>query len=438
MTTWERVYTLLSDDDEESNLCSDLPPEACQEAPRNFLLNAANGAVTKLGDELGSPSLVLPWLLEAIGAPTFLTGWLVPVRRALALLPQMVIAGQIREFEQRKWFWAGGGAAFGLVFLLMIPAALWLSPLAAGITIVLLLAAGSVGRGVSSVAFKDVLAKTIAEGRRGRLLATRSAVAGILTLGAGMVLRLYVGEESDLTPYLLLLATAGGLWFVGAGLAAAVTEVPGVTGDARNAVEEARAGWALLQRQPGFRRFILARILLLSVPLSLPYFVLYFRQFTGAAVAGLSVLVVARGLAEVVSSPFWGRFSDRSSRGVMAAGGGLALVTGGVALLLGRFAGGWYSSLVAAVLFFVLGVAGAGVRLGRKTYLVDAAPAAERPLYVALTNTLVGAITLASGFLGLIAEFWTVQALLLTFLAFMAGGITLAWRMPEADGMAQE
>ena len=38
----------------------------------------------------------------------------------------------------------------------------------------------------------------------------------------------------------------------------------------------------------------------------------------------------------------------------------------------------------------VVVVAQAGVRLGHKAYLVNAAPAAERPLYVALANTLIG------------------------------------------------
>lgn len=436
MTTLEQLYEFITEEDDEGEACKSLPAEACAEVPENFFLNAANGAATKLGEQLASPSLVLPWLLDAMGAPPFLTGWLVPVRRAMALLPQLVIAGRIRQFERRKWFWAAGGAGFGLGFLLMIPAVMWLPPLAAGIAIVLLLGLGSIGRGVSSVAFKDVLAKTIPGGRRGTLLATRASVAGVLTLVAGAALRLYVSDTSSLTPFLILLGAAGVLWFVGVGFALAITEEPGATEGARNPLEEARAGWRLLQEKAGFRRFILARALLLSVRLAIPFYILYARDLIGGAISGLSVFVIASGLAEVLSSPFWGRFSDRDSRGVMVAGGIMSIVVGAGALALGWLPERWQTSLVFAVAIFLISVGKAGVRLGRKTYLVDGAPEDNRPTYVAVTNTLIGTITLASGALGLIAELVSVQALLVTFLVLIAVGVFVAWRMPPAEEMA--
>lgn len=432
----ERAYDFITEEDDEGSACDTIPAEACTEVPGNFFLNVLNGASTKLGDQIGSPSLVMPWLLDALGAPAFLSGWLVPVRRALALLPQLAIAGRMRQFERRKWFWALGGAGFGLMFLLMIPAALLPSPLAAGLLILFLLALGSISRGVSSVAFKDVLAKTIPEGRRGTLLATRATTAGLLTLAAGLLLRLYVGERGDVTPYLLMLGAAGILWLAGAAIVLVIEEAPGATGGARDTLEEARAGWHLLQEQAGFRRFIVARSLLLSVKLAIPFYVLYARNLTGGAVSGLALIVVATGLAEVLSSPFWGRFSDRSSRSVMIAAGVFSIGFGALTLSVGRLPAGWQTPFVFAALFFFIGMAKAGVRLGRKTYLVDAAPAKERPTYVALVNTIVGVITLASGLLGFIADVYSVPVLLILFLALTAGGVFVAWRMPEATEMA--
>ena len=436
MTTLGQLYTFITEDDDEGEACETIPAEACTDVPANFFLNAANGAATKLGEQLASPSLVLPWLLDTMGAPPFLTGWLVPVRRAMALLPQLVIAGRMRQFERRKWFWAGGGAGFGLGFLLMIPAVAMLSPLAAGIAIVLLLGVASIARGVSSVAYKDVLAKTIPEGRRGTLLATRASVAGVLTLGAGALLRLYVSDASALTPYLILLGVAAALWFVGVGFALAVTEEAGATDGARDPLEEARAGWHLLQEKVGFRRFILARALLLSVRLAIPFYILYARDLINGSISGLSVFVIATGLAEVLSSPFWGRFSDRDSRVVMMAGGLMSIVVGAATLALIWLPTAWQTPLVLAVAIFLIGVGKSGVRLGRKTYLVDGAPEENRPTYVAVTNTLIGITTLASGSLGLIAEFLSVRALLVTFLALIALGVLVAWRMPPAEQMA--
>lgn len=435
-STIEQLYDFIADEDDEGHVCDAIPDEACTEVPRNFFLNALNGTATKLGDQLGSPSLVLPWFFDALGAPAYLTGLLVPVRRSLALLPQLAIAGRIRRFERRKWFWVGGGAGFGVAYLLMVGAAFLPSPVLAGVVIVLLLALASLSRGVGSVAFKDVVAKTIPKGRRGRLLATRATAGGILTLGAGLLLRLYVADETAVTPYLILIGSTAVLWFIGVTFAAFVTEEEGATSGSRNPLQEARAGLKLLRQKPGFRRFIIARALLLSVKLAIPFYTLFARELTGGQVGGLSLFVIAIGLAEVLSSPFWGRFSDRSSRTVMMMGGLLATAVGMLALGMELLPEAWQTSLVFAPVFLLVGFARAGVRLGRKTYLVDGAPAAERPLYVALSNTVIGIITLASSAFGLVAQVFGVRVLLGVFIVLSATGVWVAWRMPEAEQMA--
>ena len=431
----EQLYAFITGEDDEGHICEEIPESACTNVPKNFFLNALNGSATKLGDQLGSPGLVLPWFLAALGAPSFLTGFLVPVRRSLALLPQLVIAGRIRGFKKRKWFWVAGALGFALGFVLMVPAALVLPALGAGIAIVFLLALSSLARGVSSVAYKDVLGKTIPKGRRGALLATRATAGGILTLIAASLLRLYVADEASVRPYLILLVAAAGLWFIGAALASAVEEEDGATEGGRNALEEARAGIRLLWDKPGFRSFIIARALLLSVPLAIPFYTLYARELTGSQLRGLSLFVIAIGLAEVLSSPFWGRFSDRSSRTVMMLGGSLAVVVGIAALALKALPAGWQTPLVFAPVFLVVGFAQAGVRLGRKTYLVDGAPGAERPLYVALSNTVIGVIILLSGAFGLVAEVFGVEILLAIFVGLTALGVLACWRMPEAEQM---
>ena len=432
----EQIYDFITGEDDEGRVCEDIPESACTNVPKNFFLNALNGSATKLGDQLGSPSLILPWFLAALGAPSFVTGFLVPVRRSMALLPQLAIAGRIRGFKKRKWFWVAGGVGFGLGFALMVPAALALPALGAGIAVISLLAVSSLARGVSSVAYKDVLGKTIPKGRRGTLLATRATLGGMLTLTAASLLRLYVADETSVTPYLILLAASAGLWFIGAALASAVKEGDGATEGGRNALEEAKAGMRLLREKPGFRSFIIARALMLSVPLAVPFYALYARKLTGGQIGGLSIFVIAIGLAEVLSSPFWGRFSDHSSRTVMILGGSLAIIVGFVALALGALPEGWQTPLVFAPVFLVVGFAQAGVRLGRKTYLVDGAPGAQRALYVALSNTIIGVIILLSGAFGLVAEVFGVEILLAIFIGLTALGVLVCWRMPEAGQMA--
>ena len=135
----ERIYDFITEAD-EGRTCEAIPDSACRQAPQNFVLNVLNGSATKLAQQLASPGLVLPWLFSAIGAPTALAGLLVPVKEAGSLLPQLAVAASIRAYQKRKWFWVGAGSIQALLLALIIPAAVWFSPVIAGWTIVALLA----------------------------------------------------------------------------------------------------------------------------------------------------------------------------------------------------------------------------------------------------------------------------------------------------------
>jgi predicted MFS family arabinose efflux permease len=430
----EEIYDLITDDEDE-DFNQAIGVTATQNVPRNYLLNTLNGTATKLGDQLASPSLVLPWLMAAIGAPAYLTGFLVPVRRSLALLPQLAISGQMRAHPVRKWFWVGGAIFYATFLLLMVPASLLFSSVVAGVAILVLLAFASLARGVGSVAFKDVVGKTIPPGRRGQLLAARATSGGVLAVAAGFVLRSYVNQNSSILPYLILVASAGGLWLIGALLIARIQEEPGETEGGRNPLQEALTGVNVLREVSGFRRFILARILLLSVKLATPFYVLYARQFIGGNAGNLGIFVIVTGVANVLSSPSWGRFADRSSRTVMILAGALGTASTLFILLVGVLPDSWHNVYVFGATLLLVGFAQAGIRLGRKTHLIDGAPENERPLYAAISNTIIGAMTLLGGALGVIAEAFSVRILLWVLAGFALAGVGVSLWMPEAENM---
>jgi predicted MFS family arabinose efflux permease len=428
----DRVVEYIVEGDGGS-VCDELPPEACEEVPRNFLLNVANGSATKLAEQIASPGLVLPWLLAAAGAPTFFAGLLVPVKQAGSLVPQLAVAGRIRGVARRKYVWMGAGITQAGALAVMLPAVALLPPAAAGAAVILLLALFSTASGAGSVAFQDVLAKTVPEGRRGTLLAMRATVGGGLTLAAGLALRVWVNDDSGVGVYLLLVGIAAGLWLLGSLFFLRIVEAPGHTEGARNTLAEAKAGLRLLRDHGAFRRFILVRLCLLSVSLAVPFYALHGRDIVGPEVAGLGVFVIAVGLANMFSSPVWGRFADTSSRRVMMGASAAGAGTGVAALAMGGLPADWQIAPVYALVFLLAGFSEAGERLGRKTYIVDAAPDDDRPLYVALSNTLVGVATLAAGAFGLIAQFFGLEALIFVFAAISIGGFVLAWSLPEAS-----
>ena len=429
------LTAILTGEDDLDRTCQSLPDDACREVPRNFMANVGNGAASKLAEQVAGPNLILPWLFQLLGAPVWMFGFLMPIKQSFSLLPQMIVAGLIRRLPQRKWVWVGAGLFQALCLLLMIPAALWLPPATAGALLLVLLVLFSMASGTASVAFQDVLGKTIDKGRRGRLLARRALIGGGLTTLAGILLNRLRAEQQELLPVLWLLALAAGLWLLAALCFALIREAPGAVQGGRNALAEVRAGRLLFREQPGFRKFLLVRGLLLTVELATPFFVLHAAQVLQLGMQGVGSMVIAIGLSQVISSPFWGRLADRTSRQVMALSALLGLAAVLLALLLGPLGSAALQQAGYFLVFILIGLAEGGARLGRKTYLVDATPQDERATYTAFSNSLIGLLALFSGFSGLIAQFLGA-APMLGVIALVCGGAALACRrLPEAAGM---
>lgn len=418
-------------------------PDGPDRAARSYLLNVANGACTKLAEQLASPGLVLPWLLGAIGAPAGLAALLMPAKQVGSLVPQLLVSGFIRTLAIRKWTWVAAGGFQALALWAMVPAAVMLPPLQAGWAIVGLFLAFSIASGCGSVAFQDVTAKTVSKGMRGRMLSNRAAIGGGLTLVAGAVMRVVLGEEAGLPPFLMLIGGAAMLWALAAWLFAAIPEPAGEPGGGRNPADEIKRGFGLLRHQPGYAKFLGARALLLSVELATPFLAQHAQAQTGGGLGVLGYYVFMVGLAAMVASPFWGAFADNSARTVMIQSGVIGAGTGVLALVLPFWAGETWLGQTGiewayGAVFLLIGIAEAGVRLGRKTYLVDGAPETERPLYVAFANTGVGLLALAMGGLGLVTTFVGTEGTIVVLSVMAALSAIASWVMPEADRMYLE
>ena len=426
------LYDLVTGD-ENARVCTDISESACREQPANFFIHLVSLFATKAGDLLASPKLVLPWLLASLGAPVWMAGMLVPIRESLALLPQLVVAGWIRQAPVRKWFWVAGSLVQGMMILAMIGAALMFSPAVAGLSILALLAVFSLGRGVCSASYKDVQGKTIAKTRRGTVSGYAASGAGGLAVALGVVLYVLPGAR-DFAPIVGLLAIAGGLWLIAAGVFACLREFAGATEGAGNALRTALSSLSLIREKPAFGRFIAVRGLLIATALAAPYYAQLARTAGDASIGHLAVLLGLSGLASLVSAPFWGRFSDYSARQVMILTGlAAAVLNAAVALVVVSGLGNWAGVWPFAGAYFVLAGIHAGVRLGRKTYLTDLGSADDRAQLTAVANTTIGIILLAGGgviaAVGLFGAAAAVAALVLP----AAAAAWLACGLPELE-----
>ena len=397
------LYNFITGD-EDARVCKDIPDSACRHLPRNFFSYLLANILTKTADELASAKLILPWLLGTLGTPAGFTGFLVPIREAGVLLPQLFVAAYIRRLAIRKTVWIAGAIFSSVIMLLMSVIAMRYTGTAAGWIIIGLTTIFSLIRGLSSVATKDVLGKTVSKTRRGTLMGYSAGVAGVATLALGIYIKFYASYMSGTYLFFWFFVAAGILWLVTTGIIFLIKEEPGATEGGGNAIIVAIQSLAILKNDLSFRHFVLARTMLLSVALVLPFYVLL-AQENSSEITGLGLLIIAGGLAGSLSSPFWGHICDYSSRLVMVLAAIGAGITGIITWMLHTISTPVAGSVwIYTLLFFLISLFHSGIRLGRKVYLVDMSSSETRASYVAVSNTVIGAAMLIGGIFGFIAD----------------------------------
>ncbi|TXK65645.1 hypothetical protein [Alkalisalibacterium limincola] len=109
------------------------------------------------------------------------------------------------------------------------------------------------------------------------------------------------------------------------------------------------------------------------------------------------------------------------------------------ALGLAVAAGGWFAPGMLAMAwllplaFFLLSVAHEGVRVGRKTYLVDIAEGARRTDYVAVSNSAIGVVLLLFGAAGAALSALSPEVALVALSMAGLAGAVFGTGLPEAD-----
>jgi len=429
----ESVYERLAGDD-DGRVCLAIPDEACREVPGNFARLLLANALSSLADRLASAKTTLPWLLAQLGAPGWMGALLVPIREAGSMLPQWALGAMVRRRPLRRPVWVGGAVVQGLALAALGFVALTGQGAGAGLAVIGLLVVFSLARGACSIAYKDVLGKTVPKTRRGRLSGWIGTAAGLASLAAGVALGAWGGAQ-DTAAYVALLGAGAVLWGLAAWAFSRIVEQPGATEGGVDGRAEAWARLALLRDDAPFRRFVIARALAMGSGLAAPLYVVLARDALGGQAALLGAFIAAEGLAALLSSPVWGRWADHAARHVFAAGSGLAAAAsvGLAAWAVWGPADGEGGSAHAAVYlgaFFVLGIAHAGVRLGRKTYLVDLAEGNRRTDYVAVSNSVIGLLLLIAGAAGAAAATWSVPGTVaaLGLAGALGAALSLRWK----------
>jgi len=429
----EKLYRFLNNETEQ-RVCKDISEQACKVVPKNYFLLIFSSVFTKLGDTLSNPKTVLTWLMSYVSAPVYLISLIVPIRESGSMVPQVFLSKYVKKQPVRKWIWVFGSFLQFLAIASIGFIALNFEGTTAGWLIIIAVIIFSLSRSICSLSSKDVTGKTIPKTRRGKLKGYTVSVSGILVLAAGLFILYQSKSEQTITFYSYLIFFASAMWLIAAVIYSRIKEFPENTDASDNDDTSFISKLKLLKKEAHFRDFVIARSLLLCSALTAPYYILLAQKYIGKEVYLLGLFIIAKGIASIVSSPTWGKLADKSSKNVMAIA---VLIASGLGIIL--FFIITYLDTVRSlvwlypVAFFILGIAHGGVRLGRKTYIVDMAKGNQRTDYVSVSNTVIGIILLFTGGLSALVSLISIEGVVLILSLFGILGAYKSYKLPDVE-----
>lgn len=383
-----------------------------REIRRSFILGVVNGALFEFAERLIDPPLVLTWFVSRLTSSNLLVGLVAPLGDAGWFLPQVFIAGIVQRMPRKMLSYTLASVVRAIAWFL-VAAAVWLvdDPTLLLVAFFGLYGVARLAAGLGGLGFFEVVAKTIPANRRGSFFAWRLLTGGILGLGAGVVTREVLNRFAFPHGHALLFVIYDAV-IIPAMLAFIIIREPPGTAvpQAPTLRQQLRRAGQLLRTDAVFRRYMGMRTALGLAGIALPFYGVYARNVLGAPEGMVGIYVAVRVGAGLLANLPWGSVGDRKGNRLvtlwLSLGNAftalLALVLAGwVAVSPSR--GPWLPYL-ALPLFFLNGALTPASMLVGSNFLLELVPEAERPLYLGLSNTLIGIIVLISGFGGLVVD----------------------------------
>jgi len=403
---------------------------------RNFWSFALDFGFFGLGMAFVSINTVMPSFLTILGTSSAFIGLISSLQSASWLLPQLLAARYLADKPRKKPYiiWP---AAAGRSLLLVLAVLIWTtgaSPTWLIMLAVLVVVVGFwVADGLGSVAWFEAMSNVIPPRRRGRLVGTGQVMSGSLGFLAGFAVEWLLSDRGPAFPNnyaLLFLIGFVMLAFSLFSISFLVEENRSTAGKMPSWREYLPQLWNVFKQDPVFRRLILTRQLSGLSSLSIPFYMPYALERLGlpSQVAGRYTSIGVLG--SILAALTFGWLNEHyGSKRVILISLTLALLVPILALLLPVLiteptALTWGYGLV----FFCLSALMSSMMPGWMTYVLEWAPASERPTYVGLTNTLNGITSLFAALGGLILQ-WSGNNYQLLFI-ITGLGLLVAWPLP--------
>jgi len=407
------------------------------------LIALTTGTVTFLiGLSFTDASTVLPSFAAHLTSSALLIGLLSTIGSGGWLLPQLIAANYVADKPAKKPYMilpALIGRPLYLVLALITYFFAADQPLLTLVALYVVQAVFWVADGLATPPWFDVLEKAIPGRRRNRYVGVSQVLGGVLAVGAGIIVRRVLDPAQGLpfpTNYAALFATSFVFYALSTLAQFAVVEPIEAS-----AVTQ-RPTWrqylpllaTTLREDRPFRQAIAGRLLAGFGGMALPFYILFGTDVLGLSAAAVGTSVTAQMLGRVLGGVLLSAGSGKlGNRFTLLTGLGLTSLAPLLALAVGLLRDALEASAFAYALpliFFFIGISMNAVPWGFTNYVLDIAPPQSRPMYVGLTNTILGLLIIAPIVGGAILQATSYVVLFAVSLGIFLASIWLTWRQP--------
>lgn len=399
-----------------------------------------------------NPTTIMPTFISHYTDLPVLIGLASTIQTGGWLLPQLIVSNLIAHLPRKKPFMIGAALATRPVlwlFALFLLVSNDFSNTTILTTFFVLYTFFTIGDAMASVAWFDILGKSVPPSRRGRVLGSAQIIMGLLALGASQVaewilaptrtdimgIQLPLAKLEFPLNYALCFAIAGAGTLLSLMSNLFIHEVAQPVKEKPLALSDYLPTlWRIVRHDRHFSYVTIVRLLAGLANMALPFYIIFAQHELGFGEEWLGVFIAAQVAGSLVSGVVLGFLSERSgSKAVILAAvflQGIAPFTALVVFFIGNSLGAGAPWLY-AIIFTMIGVGQTSNLLGFINYVLELAPPMERTNYIGVTNTLNGLLLVAPMVGAALIQYISYTGLFAATLIALCASLLLAMRLVE-------
>ncbi len=402
---------------------------------KTFYLGVINGILFNMSAALAGGTTVLPTFISNITSSKVLIGLSGTMAMAGWYLPQLVVANYIETVRRKRPVYVWSGIIRIITIWTLALSVLLLGATWAGGFVILFFILYSIyviAGGVAGIPFMDVVAKEIKAENRGSFFGARLFFGGIGAALMGLYVNHVLASRPFPESYAVLFITASALITLAILSFCFADERDALVPDERMSFKQfLRRGPSLLKDVKSYRMFLAWRALLGVWMMALPFYIIYSSERLGLPEESVGIFLSIQMVGMIISNLLWGRLSDRIGNKIVLNLTAAVSTAAPIIALLATVTPALRGLVGFGAVFFFVGFAMSGLRLGHSNYMLDLAPEKERPMYLGFMNTFVAPVLLLSAIGGVVVELTSYETLFAIALGASALALVFGAQLEE-------